>query len=389
MRIRDLCVVAAVALAVSATSRAEAEQPPRNLHLVGDHWTAWEPPTDTPEGAQIYVIQRGDTLWALAGRFYGDPYLWPQLWERNQYIKDAHWIYPGDPLVTSVEVKPIEQLGDVDLGGDEAAAAAPADQGLPLDRTTAPPSPLGSEDDIYCSGYIGAPDETFGYHVIGSESDALSPTLVSSGMNERGMYGAARTTQYDLSVGDIVYLDGGRAAGLGPGQVFFAVEPEEMVRNPATGAMVGRFFNYRGRLRVLTVRDDQAIAEVSQACGPIHVGVGLKPFVPEPVPLGRDTMMRPANDPVDAAALADAPIIVRAKDRLVSLGQDHVVFVDRGAEAGVAPGDVYTIYRMNHDGLPPVVVGEVAILSVQPQSATARIIKSRYTIYIGDRLHLK
>ena len=34
----------------------------------------------------------------IAGQLFGDPYLWPQLWEANQYILDAHWIYRGPGL---------------------------------------------------------------------------------------------------------------------------------------------------------------------------------------------------------------------------------------------------------------------------------------------------
>jgi len=55
-------------------------------------------PATPADAQQIHVIVKGDTLWALAGKFLGNPYLWPQIWEKNQYILDAHWIYPGDPL---------------------------------------------------------------------------------------------------------------------------------------------------------------------------------------------------------------------------------------------------------------------------------------------------
>ena len=61
----------------------DADDPPSGLHLVGDHWSAWDPPSEVPEGSQVYAIQPGDTLWDLASRYLGDPYLWPQLWERN------------------------------------------------------------------------------------------------------------------------------------------------------------------------------------------------------------------------------------------------------------------------------------------------------------------
>ena len=39
---------------------------------------------------------------------------------------------------------------------------------------------------------------------------------------------------------------------------------------------------------------------------------------------------------------------------------------------------------LGHGGL-----GELAVLSVQPHSALARIIESRYPIYTGDRLERK
>jgi nucleoid-associated protein YgaU len=105
MRVRQAGVVLAISLLSPAILPA-ASRPPRELHQVGDHWTAWNPPAPStaPGSAETYTIARGDTLWDLAKRFYGNPYLWPQLWEKNQYILDAHWIYPGDPLVTGIQV---------------------------------------------------------------------------------------------------------------------------------------------------------------------------------------------------------------------------------------------------------------------------------------------
>ncbi len=402
MTCRHRSGLAAIALILfGAMTAAAADQPPRTLHKVGDHWTAWDPPTDLPAGEQTYTIVAGDTLWAIAGKYLKNSYLWPQLWERNQYIKDAHWIYPGDPLLLGpTEVAPVEQLTEQDLGGAAATPGGAAgangetaagQSGLRVDTTVAPLQPLGSEDDIYCSGYIGDIDEQFGYHLIGSEYDGLSPTLAGTGTARHpvhGIYGND-TVKYNLSVGDIVYVDGGMAAGLSPGVLYSIVGPRDVVRNPATHDVVGRVYEYQGRLRLLTVQDGFAIAEIVQACGSILAGAGLKPFVPEPVPLGRRTGMRPANTPVSADALADAPVILRAKDDIVSIGEDHVVFVSLGAESGAAPGDVYTIYRSSIAGHPPIVLGELALLSVHPRGSVARVIASRYPIYIGDRLEPK
>jgi LysM repeat protein len=369
---------------LGATALSASDRPPRNLHLVGDHWTAWDAPAPPP-GVQVYVIVRGDTLWSLAKRFYNDPYLWPQLWEKNKYIQDAHWIYPGDPLVLGIEVTPGNtQAAATTPSGDETPVApgrqaeepmaAPEVNGvLSSGAAAGAPTPLGYESDIYCSGYIGDNDEQYSLSIVGSEYEVMSPTLGVTHNNTSGIYGPVATVKYDLSTGDIVYLDAGRAQGLLPGNLFSVVSADRAVTDPVRGGVVGRFNRYLGRVRVLSVQDTGAIAEIVHSCDPILVGSRLRPFDAEPVPLGRPTAIRPVNLPAAAEKLRDAPMIVYSRDDIVSLGQDHV----------------YTIYRQNRPGLPPIVLGELAVLSVQKRFSAAKIIASRYPIYVGDRLDPK
>ena len=360
-----------------------ADQPPGNLQLVGDHWTAWDPPTSFPEDAEVYIIQKGDTLWDLSSQYYGDPYLWPQLWERNQYIQDAHWIYPGDPLVVGVEVTSIDEVaaGD-DSAGDEMAGAG---GGLDLDRSSSPPVPLGSEDDIYCSGFIGDKNVSYDYTVIGSEYAVSSGNIPGSHLH----YAGSASVVLNLSTADIIYIDGGRESGQMPGSIYMIMRPEGRVDHPANSETVGYFFRYLGRARILSVQETTAIAEIIHACNPIGLGDLLKPFSPEPVPLARRSGLKGVNDPVAYEELADAPYIVKANDNLFSLGQGHVVYIDRGAADDVAPGDLYTIYRETPRGLPPLLVGELAVLSVTEEASMAKILDSRYTIHLGDRLEPK
>ena len=375
---RLICLALSVLIITTAAGLVADETPPKPLHMVGDHWTAWNPPTSIPEGTEVYIVQRGDTLWDLSNRFYGDPYLWPQLWERNGYILDAHWIYPGDPLIVGVEVTPVEDVLSPDEG--ETAEREGDDGGLGLDSTATPPMQLGSESDIYCSGFIGPVDKSFDFEVIGSEFTGSSyddPLMAG--------YGSREGFIMDLSLGDIVYISGGREAGLMPGSVYTVVERKGVVKHPISKETLGEHYRYDGRVRILSTQDTTAIAEISHSCHPISVGADLMPFTPEPVPLARYSGMVGINDPVTEEALAGSPAIVLSDDGILSLGQGHVVYIDRGVNE-VSPGDLFTIYRPTPSEIPPQVIGELAVLSVAETTAVAKILDSRQVVHVGDRL---
>lgn len=401
------------------TSSVQADGPaPRDLKQVGDHWTAWNPPT--PDGsANVYVIQQGDTLWAIAQRTLNDPHLWPQIWEQNQYILDSHWIYPGDPLIVAgavtqapngdagVASAPLDQAGADTASAEEAGEAgsdpfAAALEGKTSDQgdakegsygessLTKVPEPLGSESDIYCSGYIGPLDEQFPYRVSGSEYEFLTPTLnPQEGKELQGIFGKVDAEKVGLATGDIVYLDGGSADGLSAGELLSAVAVEEKVIHPIKKTVVGQFYRHLGRIRVLTVQEKTSIGEIVRSCLPIAVGAKLKLFQPEPVPLRRRTALRPPTFPAAEEELTNSPIIIKAYENLVSVGRGYLVYIDHGEAQDVLPGDVFTIYRKGRRGYPPVVIGELGILSVTENTALANILESRYTIHLGDALVIK
>lgn len=402
MKGRGWCAVLFCLLVVTA----EAQQPPpSDLHYAGDHWTAWNPPTSFPEGTPVYTIQAGDTLWSLAERQLGNPHLWPQIWEQNQYILDAHWLYPGDPLVMPGPAVAVEgvagpPLAEADAGAVESAAEDPfaaiqddlsAAEALTTRSTgLAAPVPLGFESDIYCSGFIGEMEEEFPYRIAGSEYEFMNPTLEGGGTaNISGRWGKADTQKYGLGMGDIVYLDGGRAEGLSAGLLLTGVYAGEKIIHPVTDELVGRYYRYMGRVRVLSVQEDTAIGEIVSLCEPMPVGTNLQPFEPEPVPLRRITPLRPVNFPASVDELDAGPTIIASRDHLVALGTGHLIFIDRGSAQDVAPGDIYTIYRRGREGYPPIVLGELGVLSVYENSSLARILRTRYTVFVGDALVLK
>lgn len=57
-----------------------------------------DPPGDDPY-AQYYVVQKGDTLSRIAEEFYGDPTLYPRIFEANRdVLVDPNRIEPGQRL---------------------------------------------------------------------------------------------------------------------------------------------------------------------------------------------------------------------------------------------------------------------------------------------------
>ncbi|KYF66918.1 LysM peptidoglycan-binding domain-containing protein [Sorangium cellulosum] len=47
---------------------------------------------------EAHSVRRGDTLWDISGRYYTNPYAWPQVWALNPQLQNPHWIYPGDRI---------------------------------------------------------------------------------------------------------------------------------------------------------------------------------------------------------------------------------------------------------------------------------------------------
>lgn len=385
-RVAPVLLIAATFL-VGGSAFAQQQtssQPPRDLHKVGDHWTAYNPPDPAtyPAGARTHEIKSGETLWGLAQQYYGNGYLWPQLWESNTWITDAHWIYPGDVLLVEGEaamaaVTPAETDSTL-VESENAFAAEQTEDGFAIARVDTPnnPIPLATQADVYCYGYIGDPNEPLP-NFIESHEDVEVKYLPRA--EDGSSAGAA--------AGDLIYVRGGEATGLIAGETYLAIEPGELITHPATGETLGRKYIYSGQVRILCTEGELSRAIVVESCREISIGARLKPLPELPIPIARVPELPEWCDPATARSNG---YIVDSRGWDLGLVEGNLVQVDLGREDQIEPGDFLTVYRSSpREGQPRMVLGEIGILTTEERTATAIILRSRREMFIGDQVEAR
>ena len=176
--------------------------------------------------------------------------------------------------------------------------------------------------------------------------------------------------------GDALVISGGTEQGVGMGQEYFvrsvltARGPDPANPNPLLALRTA------GWLRVVAVQQTSAMATVVHTCGEFELGDHLEPFA-----LPASPMLGPAGE----ADYTDPALVLFGRDGSVIVGQRQFMVIDRGSSQGVEPGQRLTIFRETVGPEGPVIeIAEAVIVSVAPDSATARLLKAQDPVYAGD-----
>ena len=373
--IPELLGLGAIVLFATVPLASPQEEETSQVITVPSHWSRYDAPTSYPEGTQLHIIVEGDTLWDLSGRYLDNPFLWPQLWDANRYIENPHLIYPGDPLVIP-EVEMVRPEGVAAgepgaAGGPGGVAGGPGTEGEagaaggPGGQAGAGPEgpafyPAFEEQSIACAGYVGDHDNR-DMRILESEQGA--------------------DVQATYATGDVLYLNRGSRDGVSAGDRFY-IQRRESTPFDQVGHRVVR----TGALVVLAVQEKSAMAEVTHACMDVQVGDYLLPFEPIPVPLL--PRQAPANRLTPESGQMRGKIVASIEG-ITTLGAGYLVSIDLGEEDGVVPGNIMTVFRYVHPDAPRRVLGELAVLTVQEENATAKILNSYDFMVVGDLVELK
>jgi hypothetical protein len=288
----------------------------------GDANSGYVPPghveTQEPLTA-VYTVKRGDTLWELCDRYFHNPWDWPRIWSYNPELQNPHWIYPGDQIRMQ--------------SATEVAKAGPAGPSRQLGNgirfigraNKVKPNTVFLRDQ----GYIDDEVKDVWGEVNGSPDDQLL-----------------------LSDGDNAYLEIKAGHDVRVGQDLTVFRP---VQGEMRGDVKGTLVAILGTARVEKWDPESRIARAK--------------LIESLDVIGRGSMIGPMTrrfeiiPPVPNTAEVQGHIAASVYPHVL-YGQNQVVFVDRGAQEGLAPGNrLFVVTR--GDGYRKTLVGASQFASAE------------------------
>lgn len=277
--------------------------------LITPAWAAMAagPATMQDAAPDRYVVQKGDTLWSISGRYLKEPWRWPELWKMNQeQLKNPHLIYPGDVIVldrSSGEAR----LHLVQL---ESAKLEPKVRSEPSARS-AVPSILPSAIEPFMSRPL----------VVSANELDSAPRIV-----------ATAESRVTLGAGDRAYVQGITKDMGNQWQIFRRGDP---LVDPENNEILGYEAVYLGDARVQQ-HGDVATIDITRSVLEIYRDDRL-------VPLGTQKpvfayMPHPPKTPVRGR-------IVSAYGGLRETGPLSIVTLSKGSKDGLDVGTVLAIER--------------------------------------------
>ena len=368
--------MAVLGLSLAALAGAQTNKAARDTAQVGPfevapHWSRYDYPRSVGEGQAFHIVVKGDTLWDIAGRYLGNPFLWPQIWEANSYIKKARWIYPGDPVFL-----PSVQMADTMVGGGEVVETKTTkteEFGIPEWMDMDALINVASADTVRYAGYISASIEDESVKVKGMEAE--NGTLIE---------------KIALGPREYLYLNRGANAGLKAGDLYTIHRRSRAIKHPATGKKVGYRIETTGIARILLVGEGSARAVVEAAGREVLVGDYLRPFTEVESPLVKRRVVVEGGD-MSLEGGRTPGYLVDIDDKSVTSGTGTVVGIDMGTGAGLSVGRVLTVYRQGdpNDSVTKRPLAAAVVVAVRENFSVARLVYAREEIIVGDRVLLQ
>lgn len=323
---------------------------------------------------EFHTVERGDTLWDITGRYFANPWRWPQVWGLNPQITNPHWIFPGD----QVRLLPPGQAAP-------RSRVISAPEGISTPRTRVPSATVFLREE----GWLDRAEAEAAGTIVGSPQDHML-----------------------LSEGDQAYVEFQRRTPR-PGEEYTIYQDAHQAQGDPHAGHVVRII---GTATVEHWDRDRRIATVriTESLDGIERGERVA-AIPR-----RLQVVPPVTNAVDLRGRIVATVHPREL-----IGQHMVVFLNRGSQHRVARGNRLFVLRrgdawrrslttsaaaitgtgLDRDGdgnvdappgetradgtLPEEIVGEIQVVDVRPHSATAIVTSAITEIEVGDIVEMR
>lgn len=340
-----------------------------------------------PNAPDIYVVQRGDTLWDISRMYLKSPWRWPELWGMNlKALPNPHLIFPGQTLYLD-KSDGYARLRTQPTGGSDTVRLSPRTRTDSLASLALP---------------------TLKTHLIAPF--LVEPLVADAATIEQAPRLVATTDQRVLmAAGDRVYARGNPDAPLStkPGQPrSFRVFREAIpLKDPVTGEVLGYEARYLGNAELARSETTEEISDgkgnLKQEPVPATVDITSTKeeiragdrMLPEPPRTFKNYIPHEPQTSVNARVVS-----IYGSTPVAVAGQNQVIAINMGTAQGMEPGHVLTLLTQGDrvrdttaEGKPTIKLpsehnGLAMVFLTFERVSYALLLDVRTGVRVGDRL---
>jgi LysM repeat protein len=337
----------------------------------------------TQSAPTTHTVVQGNTLWALAKQYFGDPLLWPEIYRLNtNIVEDPHWIYPGEELrltatedttpaggtpgtgqsylvnpsadTTPAETTPVAYVSPTTGPTIFSQSAPRLRSDVALERLAARSYRAVRDGEYYSTGFL-------------TENQKLPTGRIIGEMRGSSSRAGARIAVHPY---DDVLVSAPPNDSLTAGNLLLAFRRGDEVGD------YGEIVIPTALLRVKGIQEaGHYSATVIRIFEPVDVDQELLDI--QPFSLSNNQHAVPIIDGVMGQ-------VIRMRDPHELAQRQQVVFIDKGANDGLRPGDLMQIYRNRvdevHGGTTEQDLARGVVVSTRASTATVIIVE----LYSGD-----
>lgn len=292
-----------------------------------------------------YKVKGGDTLWDISTKELQDPFLWPKIWKENPGIVNPDRIYPDQSIkipLYLLEKEPAVQepvsKEEVSVPTKETVKSEPAQEEI---------KPLVGKNLYIASGHIAGSISSMG-RIIGSPA-------------EKNLFGN----------NDFVYIKTKDTVNVGDKFYIYRKGPE--VYHPLTKHRLGIILEIVGVAEVGRFEYGETIAKILISFKEIESGDLLGEYTAKEPPFVSKPFRRPDIE----------GYVVASKNLTIMNSVYDIVYIDKGLKDGLEPGDMLKTLAVGRHRVPN---GTIQIISLEKNTATARVVSATGAITVGNQI---